>query len=174
MSKVRLIMRTHFTVAMTLCVFALAGCVSDSKTAAAHPEDPLSDVMWAKLGLARAILEGLVTEDYAAIERNAVELHRLSEHASWMVTDSVTYVVSSDRFRQIVDDLAQNARGGDLSMATDDFALMTETCIACHTYLRRERLATDYPERISSAGGAVDLLSLLPMQPGNPLQLADE
>lgn len=164
-------MRTSTALTITLCVVAFAGCATGSKTAgegqsasvedrAAHPpEEPIADVMWAKLGLARAILEGLVTEDFVEIERDAVQLRELSEHSSWMVTDSVTYVVTSDRFRQIVDDLAEHARGGKLDDATADFGLMTETCVACHTYLRRERRQKDYPERVSEAGDAF-ILSL--------------
>lgn len=160
-------MRTSTALTITLSVVALAGCATGSKTAgepqpppvesrAAHPaEDPIAGVMWAKLGLARAILEGLVTEDFVEIERDAVQLHELSEHSSWMVTDSVTYVVTSDRFRQIVDDLAEHARAGRLDDATADFNLMTETCVACHTYLRRERRQKDYPERVSHADDAV-------------------
>ncbi len=111
--------------------------------------DALTSVMYAKLGHSRAIMEGLALSDFRTIEKNAVELERVSQSAAWMITDSVTYVLYSDQFRQIVKTMAQQARDEDLEAATAEFMRMTETCVACHTYLRRERLIRDFPETIS-------------------------
>ncbi len=145
-----------------LCPLLFSGCDSPAPTAAPEPlatassepappvtMNPMHAVMAAKLGYAGEILEGLARADYEQIEEAARQLELTSREASWMITDSVTYVLYSEQFREITGDLADHARRGNIERATLDFMQMTQTCVLCHTYLRRERLTRDFPERVT-------------------------
>lgn len=154
-------MRSFIVVAAALAVLGVgpAGCGPKTRQPSTEPStagqrDPITGVMRAKLGHARGVLAGLARGDFAMIEVNAEALERVSLSTSWMVTDSVTYVVMSDEFRAIVRDMAAHARDEDLEAATADFAQMSATCVRCHTYLRRERLQRDFPDQISAVDPA--------------------
>ena len=126
-----------------------------------NPDDPLHELMQAKLGHARAVLAGLVTEDYEKIETSALAMRRLSENTAWLVTDSMTYVVMSEEFRTIAGGMAEHARSRNLADATADFGRMTESCVLCHRYLRKELFERDLPGRVSHRGGGFGVLASL-------------
>src|SRR5690606_21664313 len=109
----------------------------------------MADAMQAKLVHTQAIVEGLAIGDLQQVRANAEQLEAVSLEASWMVHDTVTYIAMSDDFRAIARKLAEHAALGDIEAATTDYAALTNSCVACHTYLRRERLSRDLPGRVS-------------------------
>lgn len=108
-------------------------------------------VMRAKQGPAQSIMAGLARADYDLVHENALRLYRLSQETQWNAHDTVTYILYSDQFRQVAWDLAGHARQRDLDAMTADYLELTRTCVECHAYLRREKLVTDFPERVSRA-----------------------
>ncbi len=92
---------------------------------------------------------GLARADYGLVQDSATQLYRISQDAERMVHDTVTYTVFSERFRQVAAAIAEHARRHDLDAIMADYAQMMQSCVECHSYLRRERLAKEYPEKIS-------------------------
>lgn len=120
--------------------------------AAMEEPPPLSGiqyVMAAKLAHAEAVVEGIVRADFPLVRSNAQELAALSRDSQWLVHDTVTYVLFSEQFREVATQMATNAGRNDLDAVTADYVELIHTCVACHTYLRRERLTKDFPQRIS-------------------------
>ncbi len=109
----------------------------------------IHEVMQAKLVHAQAVVEGVVWGDFQIVETNAVQLEALSNEAGWLVHDTVTYTVFSEQFRKIAGSMAVRARNRNLDAVTADYMELIRTCVACHTYLRRERLIGDFPEEFS-------------------------
>jgi len=150
---------TAFIVAPAAAL-ALAGCSNTPKHAEPDrppvayqqvPGDPVIGVMHAKLDHAEAILGGLAESNFKTIEYHARQLERLSREASFLVSDSVTYVLYSDQFREVVRDMAEHAGHENLELATLDYMQTVQLCVACHTYMRRERIAGDFPQRVTLA-----------------------
>ena len=161
-------------IGLTLCVVTL-GCTPTSTSTAPDPTpdaaarggqvdghvlppiDDMSDVMLAKLAHTQAIIEGISVSDYDQIRLNAVDLFEISKKTEWMVQDTVTYAVLSEDFRQTVTALADDAGAGNAERVKEDFFRMTEACIDCHAYLRRERRFKEMPGQVSERP-APDLL----------------
>jgi hypothetical protein len=120
----------------------------DDDRAALSPET-IEDVMREKARHARALMLGVVRADYGLVQDSATHLYRISQDTDWMVCETVTYAVFSDRFRQVAAAMAEHARRRDLDAITADYTLIVQSCVACHEYLRRERLTREYPGKIS-------------------------
>lgn len=111
--------------------------------------DSVSKVMQAKLAHAQAVLEGIVLADYAQIESNAVALKQISQSGEWLVQESTAYFEFSSEFRSICDDLAEHSRAENLEALAADYNTLTNSCVACHTYLRQERPFRQMPGKVS-------------------------
>ncbi|MHC4765889.1 MAG: hypothetical protein ACYTF2_12340 [Planctomycetota bacterium] len=111
--------------------------------------ETIEDVMWEKVVHAQALMLGVVRADYGLVQDSATHLYRISQDTEWMVCETVTYAVFSDRFRQVAAAMAEHARQQDLDAITADYTAIVQSCVACHAYLRRERLTREYPEKIS-------------------------
>jgi len=111
----------------------------------------MSDVMKAKLVYTEAIVNGLARGDLPLVAENAAAMRELSERASWMVHDTVTYLALSDTFRTQLGRMETHARAGDAAALVEDYVAVTNTCLACHVYLQRERRSADMPGRLSGA-----------------------
>jgi hypothetical protein len=116
------------------------------------PRDTVPKVMQAKLAHAQAILEGLALADYSQIEVNASTLKSISREAQWLAHDSVEYFELSADFREVCDNLVLHARARNMQATVDDYAALTNSCVACHDYLRRRRQTKDMPGRVSMDG----------------------
>jgi len=121
----------------------------DDQYEAPPPRDTVPKVMQAKLAHAQAVLEGIALADYAQIETNALALKRISQGGDWLVQESPSYFNYSAEFRSVCDDLANHARAKDLQALASDYANLTNSCVACHSYLRAERPFKDMPGRVS-------------------------
>jgi cytochrome c556 len=106
-------------------------------------------VMQAKLSHSQAILEGITLANFRQIELNANDLFEISRSADWMVHDTESYFAFSEEFRNITSDLGAHARLRDLNAVADDYARLTQSCVACHRYLRLELQTKDLPGKIS-------------------------
>lgn len=115
-----------------------------------EPRD-MSDVMHAKLAYIQAVVEGIAVGNLGQVERNAQMLTALSERSSWMVHDTVTYITMSEQFREIARDLERHAAARDVDRTVDSYSAMVQSCVACHDYLRRERLIRPMPGEVTLA-----------------------
>jgi hypothetical protein len=92
-----------------------------------------------KLELSKEILEGLTTENYAKISKNAKALKVMSQAAEWEVPtipDVEHYLPYTAEFQRITTDLMKKAEAKNLDGATLDFVRLTTSCVNCHKYVR--------------------------------------
>ncbi len=113
------------------------------------PRDTVPKVMQAKLAHAQAILEGLALADYSQIGGNASALKSISREAEWLAHESVEYFELSADFREVCDKLVLHSRAHNMQAMVDDYAILTNSCVACHDYLRMQRQTKDLPGRVS-------------------------
>jgi hypothetical protein len=123
--------------------------MKDDRYESPQPRNTISEVMQAKLAHAQAVLEGLALSDYTQVESNALALKRISQGAEWLAHESAAYFQYSDEFRGICDDLASHARGKNLPALSTDYSRLTNSCVACHAYLRSQRPSEQVPGRVS-------------------------
>jgi len=121
-----------------LLVLTLLGTVGLAASGA-RAEDKLSGFMRLKLGHSEKVLEGLATEDYALIERNAQAMSLLCEDEMWAVLQTVEYRERSVEFQRSVDAITEAARSKNLEAAAISYVDATMKCVSCHKYVRKTR-----------------------------------
>lgn len=123
----------------------LAGLVMLGVTVAepnrAPAPDAVADFMRLKLAHAQNILEGLATEDFVTIRKNAQELSLLSNASNWQVLQTPEYLQHSIEFRGIANSLTSAAEARNLDRAALAYVDMTMTCVNCHRHVRDVRMA---------------------------------
>lgn len=97
----------------------------------------LQRFMRAKLTLSDGILEGLVTEDFDQIKKDARAIVVLTLAAEWKVSNDEAYVQQSEEFRRAARQLAKMADEHNLDGAALTFTQLTMSCIECHRLLRK-------------------------------------
>jgi hypothetical protein len=135
--------RTLRTLAAMTFVLALIGLcfvpVLSTGKAAQEQVRTRREFMRSKLELSKNVLEGLSLEQYATIEKNAKSLKLLSQAAEWEVPtipNASDYVALTTEFQRYADDLAKNAKQGNIDGATLAYLKLTMNCIQCHKYVR--------------------------------------
>jgi len=96
----------------------------------------LNSFMEMKLEHAKAILEGLATEDFEQIARASQALTALSLESSWNAHTTIEYLDHSADFRRALNVVTSAAREENLDRAALGYVNMTVQCIECHRYLR--------------------------------------
>ncbi|WP_435011490.1 hypothetical protein P12x_002802 [Tundrisphaera lichenicola] len=113
---------------------AASGALAQQKTPPTR-----SEFMRAKLEFSGKVLEGLTVEDYAMIEKGAKALKKLSQAAEWEVPTIPSvpeYLVYTNEFQRLADEIAQKARDKNLDGATLAYVKLTMSCVHCHKYIR--------------------------------------
>jgi hypothetical protein len=98
-------------------------------------------VMRAKLEHSQKILESVVTSDWAALERHSQELQRLTSDPAWTVLKTREYTRHSEAFVRATEDLIDAAKRRDLETSPLAYVSMTMSCVQCHRYVARARIA---------------------------------
>lgn len=145
----------HRTLLLAALATGIAACETSpaappaQEKASRFPALDMSDIMMAKLICTEGLVNGLARGDLAQVAASAERMRELSERASWMVHDTVTYLALSDTFRGQLEQMVRHADAGDRSALVADFVAVTNTCVACHAYLQEERLQQSLPGRLS-------------------------
>ena len=92
--------------------------------------------MKAKLVAAQKVLEGVATEDFNLVARNADLLLGYSRAASWMAQQSPEYARHTEDFRRHASALAGEARRRNVDGATVAYFQLTISCVNCHKFSR--------------------------------------
>ena len=101
--------------------------------------------MQLKLDHTKGILEGLATEDFQQIAKDAQALNALSLQSSWNAHTTLEYLDHSGDFRRALNVITKAAREENLDRAALGYVNLTVQCIECHRYLRQKQ-ATDTPK----------------------------
>lgn len=105
----------------------------------------LTHFMRGKLTASQSVLDGLVTEDFKKIEKGGLKLLVMSKAADWQVFKTGTYAQYSAEFQRSADRLVKMAKKKQLDSAALSYMHVTMTCINCHKYVKKERLARGEP-----------------------------
>ena len=88
-----------------------------------------------KLDYSKNILDGLVTEDFAKILKNAKALNDLGERR-WREIQSANYRTQNHVFLFTASSLMASAEKKNIDGATLAFTQMTVSCVQCHKAIR--------------------------------------
>ena len=119
----------------TVALLALAGWPASAQGSA------LDRLMRAKLYCSQKILEAVVTSRWAELDTRSRELEVLTNDPAWTMLKAPEYVKHSDGFRTAVRALREASAKRDLETAPKAYAALTTSCVECHRYLSRSRLA---------------------------------
>ena len=100
--------------------------------APASAQSDLRILMRQKLERAQQLFEAVVLARLPAVERDAAELLRLSETASWMTSPTPAYLSNAGEFQDAVRDLAGAASAGDIDQVSAAYMTMVANCVQCH------------------------------------------
>lgn len=116
----------------------------------------VGEFMRVKLRHSQKVLEGLATEDFTMIAKNAQEISLLSHAEAWNVFQTEEYAKQSDEFRRTADALTKAAKDKNLDEATLKYVDLTMKCINCHKYMRKVRLTDASPIDTFVSNGTLD------------------
>ena len=128
-------MRTLLRIAVILFTATL------SASAASTPQVRLKQVMQTKLQHAQRILGDVVTSDWAGLEADAAALQRTTHDPAWQVLTTPEYIRHTMVFARAAEDLREAAVRHDLEAAPLAYVSLTLSCVQCHRYVARMRIA---------------------------------
>jgi hypothetical protein len=99
--------------------------------------EKLEQFMQMKLEHSQAIMQGLATEDFELIAKEAQQLLALSLESSWEVHTTQAYLDQSSDFRRSLHLISEAAHEENLDRAALGYMNLTVHCIECHRYLRK-------------------------------------
>ena len=117
-------------------IFALADIAT--MTAQGPAVDRL---MRRKLDVSQKILEAVVTSHWSDLEAGARDLEDLTKEPAWQVLKAPEYAAHSNAFRETVRALHAAAATRDLEATPKAYIAVTLSCVDCHRYLARSRIA---------------------------------
>lgn len=131
MARIRLI-------AIASSVLAAVGLFAVAASSQPKPDTKVSDFMQLKLEHTQAVLDGLVREDFAKIDKHAQRISLLTHEEAWQVIQTPEYRRRSEEFRRAADNIAKAAQQKNLDGATLAYVEMTLNCVSCHRAVRDE------------------------------------
>ena len=105
----------------------------------------LKQVMRTKLNHSQRILEAVVTSNWQLLDSESRDMASVVRDPAWSSLATPEYVRYTDAFLRATDDLAEAARLRDLEGASLGFMSLTTSCVSCHRYLTRARIASTRP-----------------------------
>ena len=110
--------------------------------ATAQGQGPAVDrLMQKKLVVTQKILEAVVTSSWSDLEARSRDLQDLTNDPAWRVLTAPEYATHSNRFRLSLRALHDAAAKRDLEATPKAYIDVTLSCIECHRYLARSRIA---------------------------------
>ena len=120
-------------------VLAVLALLSVSATSAQGPA--VDRLMQKKLTCSQKILEAVVTSRWADLEARTRELEAFTNDPAWIVLRMPEYAKHSNAFREAVRTLHDAAAKRDLEATPQAYVALTLSCVQCHRYLARSRMA---------------------------------
>ena len=97
-----------------------------------------------KLGVMKQVMRGIVTEDYAAIRRNAQAMKKMGSGVEWNIVQGPIYGNHRASFQRSAELLVQAADDKNADGAMLVYMQMTLNCIECHRYTRDPAVRRKY------------------------------
>lgn len=124
-----------------LGAIALLSLMSASGAATQGPA--LDRVMRKKLVVSQKILEAVVTSRWAELESQTKDLEALTRDPAWHVLNAPEYARHSATFATAARALHDAAVKRDLDATPRAYITLTMSCVECHRYLARSRIAKE-------------------------------
>jgi hypothetical protein len=118
----------------------------------AQKPDKVALFMRAKLEHSQKVMEGLATENFDLIAKNAQAMSLLSMAEDWQVLETPEYNQHSQEFRRSADAITDAAKKKNLDGAALAYVDTTLKCVNCHKYVRKVKLARLEPPRNTAIG----------------------
>jgi hypothetical protein len=120
---------------MLAIMICLTGTSSSAQTTA------LNRLMRQKLELAQGLLAAVVTTNWPEMQRRGETLMRLTNDPAWAALKGPEYARQSQAFLTAAQDLVEAAKRRDLEAAPLAYVSLTLSCVQCHRYVARARVA---------------------------------
>jgi len=104
----------------------------------------LNRVMRQKLETSQGLLAAVVTSNWTDLERRSEALVRITNDPAWAVLNTPEYARQSQAFLHAAQDLVDAAKRRDLDAAPLAYVSLTLSCVQCHRYVARARIAADH------------------------------
>ncbi len=98
-------------------------------------------VMRQKLAQSQQALSGLVRSDWAMLDRSSRALAAITRDPGWAVMREPEYARKTVEFLRSVDALTEAATHRDQSAALSAYTGLVGSCVQCHQYVARARIA---------------------------------
>lgn len=125
-----------------LCVGVVALMVSVAIATTSAQTVALKRLMQQKLEHSQSILAAVTTSNWGEMQRRSEALIQVTKDPAWMVMNTPEYARQSQAFVRAAEDLLDAARRRDLDAAPLAYVSMTLSCVQCHRYVARARIAT--------------------------------
>src|SRR4029453_1535291 len=102
---------------------------------------PLKGVMGEKLAHSQAILGAVVTSDWATLDRESRALFKATNDPAWIMMTAPEYLRYREAFQSALHQLILASAKRDLETAAEAQIELTRSCVQCHKYLTRRRVA---------------------------------
>lgn len=110
-------------------------------TAMASQTVPLKQLMRQKLDLSEKLLEAVVTSNWLELGRRSRSLEQLTNDPAWAVLNMPEFGRRSAAFAQAARDLVEAAEKRDEEATPLAYLSLTLSCVRCHQYVSRIRIA---------------------------------
>ncbi len=115
--------------------------------------------MRVKLTSSQRVLEGLVTRDFALVDKGATEMREMSQAAKWpRAKDDPQYEHYAAEFRRQCQKLSELAAAENLEGAAFMYSQLTASCVTCHEHVRNSLRPARDPD------GPFQLIPTVPTQ----------
>jgi hypothetical protein len=101
----------------------------------------LKRLMQQKLDHSQGILAAVTTSNWREMQGQSEALLQVTKDPAWMVMNTPEYARHSQTFVRAAEDLLDAARRRDLEAAPLAYVSMTLSCVQCHRYVARARIA---------------------------------
>jgi hypothetical protein len=103
----------------------------------------MKQVMRAKLDHSQRILEAVVTSNWQLLDQESRQMGLVVREPAWQALAMPEFIRHSEAFLRATQDLSEAASARDLERASLGFVSLTASCVNCHRYLARARIATE-------------------------------
>jgi cytochrome c' len=108
-------------------------------------------VMQQKLTQSQQLLGAVVTSNWAALTQRTQALESLTRQPGWQFLQTPEYRNYTAAFEKATQALAAAAQQRDQRTAAMAYNQLVNSCVECHRYVARSRIAADTPTILRSA-----------------------
>jgi hypothetical protein len=107
-------------------------------------------VMQQKLAQSQQLLAAVVTSNWAALTQRTQALESLTRQPGWQFLQTTEYRNYTVAFEKAMQALAAAAQQRDQRTAAMAYNQLVDSCVECHRYVARSRIAADTPTILRS------------------------